>query len=232
MPRRPHQRTRERILSVAEMLFGEVGYVGTRLHEIAARVGVQKASLFHHFANKDELYRAVVEQGFGETEATIGRVLESEATPADKIHALVEAYIDMVMRHPARTKILLRQSLGDAPAGYPPAAGDRVLRAVAEWIASGQRARVFADVDPLALVLGVVGMVVFFFASAPMLAPDWQLDRPGAVERVKQHVALVTQRVLIAGGPERVAGTARARSEDAVMGVSAPKTSGRATATA
>jgi AcrR family transcriptional regulator len=195
-----HGRTRERILSVAEAFFGEVGYHGTRLHEIAARVGIRKASLFYHFASKDDLYGAVVEQGFGETEATIRRVLESEAPPLAKLRALVCAYVDMVVGNPARTKILLRRSLGDAPGGYPPATSERVLHTVVEWVAAAQRARVFAEVDPLALVLGVVGMVVFFFTSAPTLAPDWQLDRPTA-ERVKEHVVAVTECVLTAGTP-------------------------------
>ena len=39
--------TRERILAEAEASLGEHGYHGTRLHEIASRVGIQKASLFH-----------------------------------------------------------------------------------------------------------------------------------------------------------------------------------------
>ena len=125
--------TRERILDVAETSLGEHGYHGTRLHDIARHVGIQKASLFHYFASKEELYRAVLEEGFGETEQIIKDVLESPGSPVEKIRTLVEAYVDMVAAHPERTKILLRQSLGDAPVGYEPPDSQRLLDIVARY---------------------------------------------------------------------------------------------------
>jgi AcrR family transcriptional regulator len=194
--------TRERILDVAESFLGQCGYNGTRLHLIAQRVGIQKASLFHYFPSKEHLYRAVVDEGFGETQETIRRVLDAEGAPLEKVRRLVEAYVDMVAAHPDRTKILLRQSLGDAPDGYQPIPdSQRLLAAVIKFIADGQQAHVFAPIDPMALLLGIIGMVAFFFTSAPVLAPAWSGDPWGAsnVERVKQHVVEVVQRCLTAG---------------------------------
>ena len=69
--------TRERILEVAEAFLGQCGYHGTRLHLIAQRVGIQTASLFHYYPSKEHLYRAVVDEGFGETEETIRHVLNA-----------------------------------------------------------------------------------------------------------------------------------------------------------
>lgn len=196
--------TRERILEVAEAFLGERGYDGTRLHLIAQRVGIQKASLFHYFTSKEQLYRAVVQEGFGETEQTIKRVLESEGTPLEKICALIEAYVEMVAAHPERTKILLRQSLGDAPAGYQPLPdSQRPLDMVAKFVAEGQRARVFAEIDPMGAVLGVVGIVAFFFTSGPVLAPQWCGDtlNRADIDRIKRLVVQVAQRSLTAGLP-------------------------------
>jgi TetR/AcrR family transcriptional regulator len=190
--------TRERILAVAEATLGECGYHGTRLHEIARRVGIQKASLFHYFTSKEELYRAVLEAGVGETEQTIRRALEAEDAPLQKVRALIGAYVHLVAAHPERTKIFLRQSLGDAPSAYQASDAQRLLQAVAAFIADGQRAKVFAPIDPLALVLAVVGMVAFFFTSAPVLAPVW-LGNPGSapnVDRVKHYVVEVVERCL------------------------------------
>jgi AcrR family transcriptional regulator len=193
--------TRERILEVAEAFLGECGYQGTRLHQIAERVGVQKASLFHYFPSKEELYRAVLEQGVGDTERTITRALESRGTPLEKVRQLVESYVDLVAAHPQRTKILLRQSLGDAPAGYGMPDTDRLLGLVVSLLTEGQEAKVFPPVDAVATVLGVVGMVAFFFTSAPVLAPGWCGDPASAdaVERVKRHVTDVVQRCLTGG---------------------------------
>jgi AcrR family transcriptional regulator len=194
--------TRERILEVAEASLGEHGYHGTRLHDIAHRVGIQKASLFHYFPSKEQLYRAVLDEGFGHAEQTIARVLAAEGSPLDKVRALVAAYVDMVAAHPARTKLLLRQSLGDAPSGYHSADSERLLRQVASFVTEAQRQHLLAPIDPLGIVLGVVGMVAFFFTSAPVLAPNWLPDPWGSasIERVKRHVVSVVERCLTGGG--------------------------------
>ena len=193
--------TRSRILEVAEAFLGECGYHGTRLHLIAQRVGIQKASLFHYFANKEGLYRAVVDEGFGETEETIRRVIETGGTPAEKIRMLVESYVDMVAAHPARTKILLRQSLGDAPTAAPTVSSERLLDLIVQFIRESQIAQAIEDIDPTALVLDVVGMVAFFFTSAPVVAPTWCSDPLDAdyVARVKHHVVQVVERCLNPG---------------------------------
>jgi len=191
--------TRQRILEVAEDFLGDRGYDGTRLHLIAQRVGIQKASLFHYFPSKANLYHAVVEEGLGETEQTIRQVLETEGEPLDKVRALVEAYVDLVAAHPQRTKIFLRQSLGDAPDGVSQVAGaQHMLDAVVTFIRKEQHARVFARIDPVALVLGVIGMVAFFFTSGPALAPAWLGDpwSPSGIQRVKRYVIDVVERCL------------------------------------
>ena len=200
--------TRERILEVAEAFLGERGYNGTRLHHIAERVGVQKASLFHYFPSKEELYRAVLEHGVGDSERTITRALESRGTPLERVCQLVESWIELVAAHPQRLKILLRQSLGDAPPGYQTPDHDRLVALVVGFLTEGQEAKVFPPVDALATVLGVIGMVAFFFTSAPVLAPSWCGDPSSAdaVERVKRHVTDVMHRCLAGGGE---AGTGR-----------------------
>jgi len=206
--------TRERILEVAEDFLGERGYDGTRLHLIAQRVGIQKASLFHYFPSKEDLYRAVVDEGLGETAQTITRVLEMEGDPFDKVRALVEAYVDLVAAHPQRTKIFLRQSLGDAPDGTLPVAGSqRLLDAVVTFIREEQHARVFTRIDPVALVLGVIGMVAFFFTSGPALAPTW-LGNPwsaSGIQRVKRYVIDMVERCLTGSGHHRAAAVKIAR---------------------
>ncbi len=194
----PEGGTRERILEVAEASLGEYGYHGTRLHEIASRVGIQKASLFHYFPSKEHLYRAVMEEGFGQTEETIREVLAAQAHPIDKVRALVSAYVDMVAAHPQRTKILLRQTLGDTPAGHETGNAERLLHLVAAFVSEAQQAMSLPSIDPLAIVLGVVGLVAFFFTSARVLMPTWQGDPrdPSDVERVKRYVLAIVERCL------------------------------------
>ncbi len=52
---------REQICQVAMRLFGENGFRGTTTKEIANAAGVSEATVFKHFANKDELYAAILD---------------------------------------------------------------------------------------------------------------------------------------------------------------------------
>lgn len=52
---------REQILSIAMRLFSERGFSGTTTKEIAVAAGVSEAMVFRHFANKDELYGAILD---------------------------------------------------------------------------------------------------------------------------------------------------------------------------
>ena len=67
---RIHRRTqRERseattseVLAAARKLFAEAGYADTSLDAIAAAAGLTKGAIYHHFASKQEVFRAVYEQ--------------------------------------------------------------------------------------------------------------------------------------------------------------------------
>jgi len=54
--------TRDALVVAARELFGERGYAATSTGEIVERAGVTKGALYHHFADKEQLFRAVFEQ--------------------------------------------------------------------------------------------------------------------------------------------------------------------------
>ena len=55
-------RRREQILQTAVNLFSQRGFKGTTTKEIARAVGVSEAMLFRHFATKEELYGAILDE--------------------------------------------------------------------------------------------------------------------------------------------------------------------------
>jgi TetR/AcrR family transcriptional regulator len=52
---------RSQILEVAMKLFSENGFSGTTTREISNAAGISEATVFKHFANKDELYTAILD---------------------------------------------------------------------------------------------------------------------------------------------------------------------------
>jgi len=67
--RRKHARPEE-ITAAALESFVERGYAATRLEDVAQRAGISKGTLYLYFANKEELFKAVVR------EALVARMVE------------------------------------------------------------------------------------------------------------------------------------------------------------
>ena len=58
----PESEARNRVLDAARPLFVDYGYKGVSMQQIAAAAGIHKATLYHHFKDKDALFAAVVER--------------------------------------------------------------------------------------------------------------------------------------------------------------------------
>ena len=56
------QDTRRALLDTARELFAENGFQATRTEEIVQRAGLTRGALYHHFRDKEDLFRAVYEE--------------------------------------------------------------------------------------------------------------------------------------------------------------------------
>lgn len=54
--------TRQRLLDVALEQFAQNGFAGTSMRMLAREAGIRESSIYNHFAGKEELYQAVMEQ--------------------------------------------------------------------------------------------------------------------------------------------------------------------------
>lgn len=64
--------TKARILEQALALFTDKGYEGTSMDDIAAAVGIRKASLYAHFSGKEAIFAAIFADILTEYEAMTG----------------------------------------------------------------------------------------------------------------------------------------------------------------
>ena len=87
-PRAGSEDKRARILNEAVVLFGEHGYAGTSLADIANAADISKAGLLHHFSSKDELFAKVLERR--DREDALSILVESPTSGEDVVDAPVD----------------------------------------------------------------------------------------------------------------------------------------------
>lgn len=98
--------TRQALLDAARALFVSRGYGETSTPDVCAAAGITRGALYHHFADKRDLFRHVL----ADEAAAVAADIEA-AAPAgrDAAHALIagaQAYLD-AMTVPGRTRLLL-----------------------------------------------------------------------------------------------------------------------------
>ena len=87
-PRAGSEDKRARILNEAVVLFGEHGYAGASLADIANAADISKAGLLHHFSSKDELFAKVLERR--DREDALSILVESPAVDGDAVEVPVD----------------------------------------------------------------------------------------------------------------------------------------------
>ncbi|HEY0573386.1 MAG TPA: helix-turn-helix domain-containing protein [Pseudonocardia sp.] len=105
--------TRAQLLDVAAELFASRGYAAVGTEDVVRQAGLTRGALYHHFADKRELFAAVHERVEQELVATIGERMAAArdtATPVQLLIIGMRSFLD-ACAHPA----VLRISLLDGP---------------------------------------------------------------------------------------------------------------------
>lgn len=89
------QRTKEKILRTAELLFISNGIDGTRTAEIAKRCGIAHGTVFVHFPNKETLVSAVFVSRLRKSAIELEERYRREGSITD----LLKVFLDHIYRH-------------------------------------------------------------------------------------------------------------------------------------
>lgn len=143
--------TRADLIAAARKLFTEKSYAETGTPEIVAAAGVTRGALYHHFADKQALFAAVVEQEAAAVAQEIERASPPSLFPRDALIAGSDAYL-AAMRTPGRTRLLLL----DGPAVLDRAAMDAIdnrhgSRSLREGLVAAMRAQAMTRLPAEAL---------------------------------------------------------------------------------
>jgi len=85
-----------RLLAKAAKLFKEKGYERTTVRDLAAAVGIQSGSIFHHFKSKEEILMAVMEEVIVYNTARMIEKIEAAVDARSKVLALIQCELEAI----------------------------------------------------------------------------------------------------------------------------------------
>lgn len=103
--------TQTALLAAARGLFAERGYAETPTEEIVERAGVTRGALYHHFRDKEDLFRAVFEQLEQELLERAASAFQPDTEVWENLQNAMQAFLDASLEPDIQRIVLI-----DAPA--------------------------------------------------------------------------------------------------------------------
>ena len=125
-PRSATRPARERLLAAAGELFYESGIAATGVDAVLARAQVSPATMYAHFAGKDALVAAYLEQRYQLWRRAWDDVLAERTDPVDRLLSLFDAVARYREQEGNRRGCGFLAAATELPAGHP---GSQWLRA-------------------------------------------------------------------------------------------------------
>ncbi|WP_216329358.1 TetR/AcrR family transcriptional regulator [Deinococcus aestuarii] len=188
-PRGEGARLRQDIVQAATELLDAGGSAeSVSLRSVANRIGISTPSIYPHFASREAILHAVVQEAFAELRNQIREALEQAgADPGARLRALCATYLEFAVTRPQRYRILFggfwhAEDLQPVPL----AAGEEVVGqdvftllvdVLRECVEAGRSASVDPAGDAAVLWAGLHGLAGLRTAAPQFAWPEDALDR-------------------------------------------------------
>jgi AcrR family transcriptional regulator len=167
-PRATADGTHRRLLETALVLFGERGFHGVSVREIAERTGIRASSIYAHLESKEQILFELVIIGYEEHQELLRHaLLEASADPVDQITRIIRAHVWLHATYPLMARICTRELEALGPESRPQVMDVR-----------NRSIELVEDVIDRGIRLGVFHVGDRFLATAASLAmglriPEW-----------------------------------------------------------
>jgi len=101
--------TKENILKIATDEFSLYGYDAVSMNKLAAKIQVNKATIYYHFKDKKALYQEVLRTILHLKDTKIEKVLTSSISAEEKFREYIRIFIQSVQEYPQIVPLTLRE---------------------------------------------------------------------------------------------------------------------------
>lgn len=153
--------SRDAILDAAALIFRQKGYHAASMQDIANQVGLQKASLYHHVASKQEILLALLDRALAILQERVEAAAARDLPPEEKLRQMMRVYLEALAEEPDLAAVLLFEHRSLEPklhARHVPNR-DKFESIWRDVVRQGVRAGVFHCPDPALVVRAVLGLL-------------------------------------------------------------------------
>jgi AcrR family transcriptional regulator len=151
---------RSDIIQAAAQIIREKGYNGTSMQDIADAVHLQKASIYHHVENKQDILFTILEQALDMLIADMRAVVDSDLTPQEKLQLAMQVYMGRLTEDADLSTVLLleHRSLEDDLRVRHVKRRDRYEALWRKIVQEGVDQGVFRPVDVSVITFAILGV--------------------------------------------------------------------------
>ena len=103
---------RAQLLEVARKVFGNSGFHGVSMEEVAKEAGITKPILYDHFSSKKDLYLALLDEDLADLLDKLREALDSPVGNRERIRRSFQAYFDFVDDQADGFRLMMQESVG------------------------------------------------------------------------------------------------------------------------
>lgn len=163
---------RESILSTAMQLFGQKGFEGTSVREIAAGADVNPAMISYYFGSKEKLFENLVEHKAGFLKGVFAELVDNTSlSQIEKLYIVIDSYVERIFLSPQFHQLLHRELSLDRRPQMKDAISNILLRnfvSVKKIMQDGVDSGEFNVVDNELTIASIIGTINHILSSEIM----------------------------------------------------------------
>ena len=202
--------TKANILEVARQEFADKGLSGARIDEIADLTNTSKRMIYYHFASKEGLYRAVLEDAYARIRETETAMPIDELGAEEALRANVRLTFDYHHQHPEFVRLVMNENIHRGQFIKDLVGIERrnesVIRVLGDIIGKGRDEGSFRDdLDPIDLHMTISALCFYNVSNRYTFSEIFRhdMDSPAAVATRRERVVEIVLGACRSANPTR-----------------------------
>jgi TetR/AcrR family transcriptional regulator len=161
---------REIILKAATRAFAQKGFAAVGIREIAREAGLNSATLYHYFENKEGIYATVLERTFDQLVEILHEISLTDMEPEKLLRFAIDRYIDFIKDNRDVLKILIHEFNleTDIVADVSTKFYNKFFKIAEEMLAARKADKGLRQIEPKHLLISGIGLCIIYFVISPL----------------------------------------------------------------